>query len=154
MKRDIKEPILFKILKILGPIILVTGIVLLIVYMVGFTDGVASLSGFGFVALALLFIGSAATMFGLIPQMQKMTIKTNKYIHQANKEDLKEIADTKAEIAGDALSETATAVTRGIKQGLQDEPKKAKAKSKYCKHCGAKIDEDSKFCKECGGKLE
>ena len=87
------------------------------------------------------FIGFAGLMFGFRPELSKMTIKSAKYIQQENREDLKDLTKTSAEIASDAIKTT----TKAIKEGLKD--------SMYCKHCGAEIDADSKFCKSCGKEL-
>ena len=73
--------------------------------------------------------------------MSKLSVKTTKYIQQENKEDMTDIANTNAEIQSDAIKTIASSVKEGFSS--EDE-------TKFCKHCGAKIDEDSRFCKECG----
>ena len=72
------------------------------------------------------------------PSMKGLLPEADKYIQQENKEDLKDIISTTADIASEAVTKTATE----IKQGIED--------TIFCKHCGAKIDFDSKFCKKCG----
>ena len=81
-------------------------------------------------------------MIGFRPEMAKLSTKTAKYIQEENKEDLKEIVTTTAEIHSEAV----TVTTKAIKEGLKD--------TMYCKHCGKEVDIDSKFCKHCGGNLE
>ena len=70
-----------------------------------------------------------------------MMTKSARYIQQQNKDDLKDIVDTTADIASDGITKT----TKAIKKGLS-------ANKIYCKHCGAQIDADSKFCNQCGEK--
>ena len=138
-----KKPILFLIFKILAGLflcVMITGIVLVIV-------------GFGNFESNLFLIGGIMGVFGLFftftfagigfsPEMTKMSMKTTKYIQQATKDDMQDIASTQAEIHSDAVKTMASAV----KEGLDD----ANQCKMYCKHCGAKIDADSHFCKACG----
>ena len=73
-------------------------------------------------------------------EIEPAMIKTTKEIQQQNKEDLTDIANTRADITANAITKTAKAV----KKGLTD--------SKVCKYCGSEIDVDSKFCNSCGAK--
>ena len=77
-------------------------------------------------------------MIGFRPEIAKMSTKSAKYIQQENKEDFRDIANSAADIASEAITKTTTA----IKKGLEDKI--------FCKHCGEKIDSDSKFCSKCG----
>ena len=72
-------------------------------------------------------------------KMSKKMIEVEKDVITDKEEDLKYIADKKADISKDAITKT----TRAIKSGFVDEVM-------YCKHCGAEIDADSTFCKKCG----
>lgn len=139
-----KKPKVFTVLKILGPCAIAIGIVLIVL-------GVVFQESFGFSGemtqpnFALLvpgifvaFAGLPMTVMGFTPEMHKTSIKTARYLQEETKEDLTEIVDTSADIASGAIKKTVNAV----KEGLKD--------TKYCKHCGAEIDEDSKFCSECG----
>ena len=92
----------------------------------------------GFMATMGGFVGVSCLIFGFRPEMMKLSTKTAKYIQEENKEDLADIADTGAEIMSGAVKKTAKAV----KEGLKD--------TKFCKYCGAEIDEDSIFCSKCG----
>ncbi len=139
-----KKPIIFLILKILAGVFLcvaITGIVLSVRGFGDFENDNFMLGGlltcFGF------FLAFTCAGIGFSPEMAKLSTKTTKYIQQANKEDLKDIATTSAEIQSEAVKTTASAV----KEGFSDSPAQD---TKYCKHCGASIDEDSRFCKECG----
>jgi predicted amidophosphoribosyltransferase len=40
------------------------------------------------------------------------------------------------------MSEAITKTTQAVNKGLDQ--------TKFCKHCGAEIDEDSAFCSKCG----
>ena len=72
-------------------------------------------------------------------KMSKRMIDVQKDIITDKEEELKYMADKKADISKDAITKTA----RAIKSGLADEVA-------YCKHCGVEIDVDSNFCKKCG----
>ena len=87
-----------------------------------------------------LFVGISCTIFGFSPQIMKAQLHTAKHIQEENKEILKDLATTQAEITSDAVTTTAAAVKRGLEDTV------------FCKHCGAKIDADSTFCSSCGGK--
>ena len=52
--------------------------------------------------------------------------------------DLTAIASNTADIVSDAVKTTAGAVAEGIRA------------TKFCKHCGEKIDADARFCTSCG----
>ena len=67
-------------------------------------------------------------------------IDVAKNVMDSNKDTMKELASSAADINKDAITTTVGA----IKEGLSDKPQK------YCKYCGEKIDEDSAFCKYCG----
>ena len=71
--------------------------------------------------------------------MSKKMIDVEKDVITDKEDELKYIADKKADISKDAITKT----TRAIKSGFVDEVM-------YCKHCGAEIDADSSFCKKCG----
>ena len=80
---------------------------------------------------------------GFSPNIMSMNAKTVKYMQQENKEVLKDIATTSAEISEEAIVKK----TKAVKKGLVSK------ETMYCKHCGQEIDADSKFCKKCGKEL-
>ncbi len=132
-----EKPKLFFWLKLIGALLLIIGIILVIL-------GTA-VSGNSIPNLSLMMPGLVCIVFSIpvlfasfIPNINKTAIKTVKYLQQNNKEDLKDIVDTTADISGDAITKTAKAIKKSIKD------------TKYCKECGEEIDKDSKFCSHCG----
>lgn len=91
----------------------------------------------------MVFFSIPTFMFSMGPVFHKLQVKTEKYVQEVSKEDLQDIATTRAEIGAEATEITAKAMATGVKDGFRD--------TKFCKHCGAEIDRDSKFCTECGG---
>lgn len=88
-----------------------------------------------------IFLTFVFLSIGFRPELSKLSTKSVKYIQEENKEDLRDIVNTNAQITKDAVTTTVQAV----KEGLEDQI--------YCKYCGNKIDKDSAFCKHCGKKL-
>lgn len=68
-------------------------------------------------------------------------IKATKYMIDEREEDLRHITDKTADIRASAVEKTVGAVKRGFQAGR-----------KYCRYCGASIEEDSAFCSRCGNK--
>ena len=137
-----KKPSSFIIFRIIGSIGIAAGILGIILVITGFGDFESNnfMVG-GFLATFGFFIGISCTVIGFLPEMSKMAVQTHKYIQNENKDDLKEIADTAAEINADAVTTIAHAAAEGFSQNTV-----------FCKECGAKIDADSKFCRYCGTK--
>ena len=136
MQKKPKHLLIFKILGILGAIATVAGIVLVII---GFGDFESNhfligsfLAAFGLMAAVL------GTTIGFGPEIAKARAKTMRYIQEENKEELAAIASTHVEIMRDAVATTAGAVADGMRE------------TKFCKHCGTKIDGDAKYCPACG----
>ena len=65
-------------------------------------------------------------------------IDVAKNVMDSNKDTMKELASSAADISKDAITTTVSAVKKGI------------VGTAYCKYCGKPIDEDSRFCKHCG----
>lgn len=136
MDRKPKHLLIFKIIGILGIAAFITGLVL-------------TVKGFGDFETNNFMIGGILTTFGVMvsflgifigfsPEIAKANAKTARYIQEENKDDLTAIATNNAEIMSDAITTTADA--------LRD----TKKATKFCKHCGEKIDSDSRFCSSCG----
>ena len=126
----------FKILGVIGVFALVTGIVLIFT---GFDDFESNNFMIGtFLAVAGVAIAATCLAAGFGPEITKARAKTIRYIQEENKDDFSAIATNNAQIMSDAVKITADAVKDGIRA------------TKFCKHCGEKIDEDSKFCSSCG----
>ena len=137
MRNKPKHLLIFKILGILGAIATVAGIVLVII---GFGDFESNkfMRG-GILACVGIFAATPCLIFGFSPEISKAQAKTQKYVLNENKEDLKDIASNIADIQSEAIKKNAAAV----KDGFQKD-------KIFCKHCGASIDADSKFCQKCG----
>lgn len=158
----VEKPKIFTILKIVAPILLVLGITLIVLsctvlgdkeVFMGETEiwpNVACLIP----GILVTFIGFLGSVFAFIPQINKTIVQTEKYLQQENKDDLTDIASTKAEIYGGAVTTT----TKAIKEGWTDGQTNSLPidddgdPQKFCKHCGQMIDADSTFCTHCGGK--
>ena len=133
-----KHFLVLKIVGFIGLFLTITGLILIFTGFGDFSTNNFMIGGFVFMAgFSMSFYG---LIFGFSPELAKLKTKTTKYIQQENKEDLKDIVDTSADISSDAITKT----TRAIKKGFKD--------TMFCKHCGAEIDEDSTFCKKCGKK--
>lgn len=134
------KPKIFLTLRIIGFSLLGFGAVMAVIGLSLFGNFDSS-----FIGITLLSIGGfcfvpgiAMVFISFMPGINKTMIKTAKYIQEDNKQDLKDIANTGAEISEEAITRT----VRAVKKGFQN--------TKYCRHCGAEILEDSKFCSKCG----
>lgn len=136
-----KKPKHLIVLKIFGVVFACVGVAGIVLTVLGFGnfDNNYFVIG-GPMACIGLFLAVVCLVFGFSPEIAKLSTKTSKYIQEENKQDLTDIATTKADISGEAI----TKVSKSIKKGFKN--------TKYCKYCGAEIDADSSFCKECGKK--
>ena len=139
MSNKPKHFLILKIVGVVGVIVAVFGGVLAINGFDDFESNHFMIGGF------LAVVGFATGIFGLTtgfaPEIAKAHAKTTRYIQEENKDDFTAIATNTAEIVSDAVKTTASAVAEGIRA------------TKFCKHCGEKIDADSKFCSSCGKEL-
>lgn len=136
-----EKPKHLKTLKIIGFFGVAVGIFGFILAISGFGD--FNTNNFmigGFLGTFGMFIGLSCLMIGFRPEMSKLGIKSAKYIQEDNKNDLKDMANTTADITSEAI----TKVAQSIKEGFEE--------SIYCKYCGEKIDADSIYCSKCGKK--
>ena len=69
-----------------------------------------------------------------------VVLNTKKNILDENEDNLREMANRKANIQRDYVKTMANAIHEGLKEN----------DTIYCKYCGTLIDSDSKFCKKCG----
>ena len=139
MNNKPKHFTLFKVIGFVGAIIAIIGIINLIS---GFGDFTTHNFLIGMFLFPIgMFVGVMFLSLGFRPELTKMATKSAKYIQEENKQVLKDIVSTSAEITSEAVTTTAKAVKEGLKDTM------------YCKHCGKLIDKDSIYCKECGNKL-
>jgi hypothetical protein len=137
-----QKPLHFLILKIVGFLLLAVVITGIGFVFTGFGDFSSNNFMIGGLMVTFGLFGAALCLFvGFSPELSRMQTKSARYIQNENKDDLKEIAATSAEIASDAVSITARAVREGLRDTI------------FCKHCGKEIDADSKFCSHCGKML-
>lgn len=138
MNNQPKHFLIFKIIGVIGVIAAVTGMVLAVT---GFGDFESNnfMIG-GFLSVLGIMMAGFGIMIGFVPEIAKARTKVIRYIQEENKEDLSAIASNSAEMMSDAVTTTASAFAAGMK------------KTKFCKHCGEKIDSDSRFCSSCGGE--
>lgn len=137
-----KKPVHFLVLKIVGFIgiaVAITGVIMLVAGIKDPEKFILFVVG-GFMMTGGLACGSTGMVLGFAPEISRLSAKTRKYIQEENKEDLTDIADTHADIIGGAVQK----VTGSVREGMK--------KSKFCKYCGAEIDEDSLYCNMCGKK--
>lgn len=148
-----KIPTLFLVLRIVGFGLIAAGITLLILAIAtkvpemgqnGWFEAEEKKSLLMFGGITCLIFSVPMLVTGFMSKIQKsfskVSIQTTSEIIEENKEDLKNISNTTAEIQREAITTKAKAVKDGLKDTI------------YCKHCGAEIDSDSTFCKECGKK--
>ena len=141
-KEDIfmnQKPMHFLVFKIVGFVFLTVTVVGIAFVLTGFGDFSSNKFMIGGLMTTFGLFGAVSSlMLGFSPELSKMHTKSARYIQSENKDELKEIATTSAEIASDAVSITARAVQNGLRNTI------------FCKHCGKEIDADSKFCSHCG----
>ena len=143
-----EEPKFFRILRIVAPCLLIVGVLLIVLSWTVFSKetwaGKDPSWGMFIPGVIAAFFSLPTFFMGFMPKLSKTMAKANIYItkgiQQENKRDLTDIANTTADISGEAITKT----TRAIKKGFKD--------TKFCKHCGTEIDADSKFCNSCGGE--
>lgn len=138
-----QKPIIFLILKILAPLFLAVAITGIVLSVKGFGDFESNnfMVG-GMLATFGIFLTAICAIFGFSPEIRKLSIKTQKYQIEENKQDLTDIANATADITKGAVKTTASAVKDGFTEPTEPQM--------YCKHCGAQIDANSRFCKVCG----
>ena len=137
-----KKPIIFLVLKLIGLIGLVIFIIGIIKLVNGFGNFEDNSFTVGMFMMPIgLFVASTGLFMGFRPELTKHSINTAKYIQEENKEELKELIQTSAEIGSGAITTTVKAIEEGLKETI------------YCKYCGKPIDSDSQFCKHCGKQL-
>ena len=127
---DNKRNKIFTIFKALGFTSLGVGILLIIlgtvVFRGSFGDGTIPNIPLLVIGAFLIPISLALIIWGFSKKISAFMIGTIGDIQSENKDTMKNMAST----------------TKAIKDGIKD--------TKFCKHCGTKIDNDSKFCKNCG----
>ena len=133
------KPKHFLIFKLIGFVSLMVALAGLVLLIVGFGDFEHNWFLFGILMLPIGFFGAVLGLVnGFMPEISRATARSASYIQKQNKDALKEIANTSAEINKEAVATIASAVSEGLGEKM------------FCKHCGKRIDADSKFCSFCG----
>lgn len=141
---ELKEPKHLLVLRLLGLGALVAGITLAVLGFFVFKmefgfDGKKIANPALFVPGIFLIVFSLPMLFmGFSAKIAKMRLASERYMQEQNKQQLTQMADTKADIVSPAVEKTAKAV----KNGLEDKT--------TCLHCGEAIEKGSKFCNHCG----
>ncbi|MFG0254731.1 MAG: zinc ribbon domain-containing protein [Rhodopirellula sp. JB053] len=132
------------VLRVLGPLILLTGIGFTIVGMVSF---IASFGSFeppryfwcGFVGLPLMFVGAVMTQVGFVGAIARY--------HAGEIAPVgKDTFNYMAEGTQGGVKTMASAIGAGLSEGMQ-------SNSVRCVKCGSANDAQAKFCDECGTAL-
>ena len=165
----VKRTKVYLVLKIISILLLLGSLTMIILSFTldGEQDTYFGLRMGGFLCLPisifLLFIA-------FLPNIQSAMIKTNKYIIDKNKENLKEISQQHAEISSIGAKKIAKSITEGVLEQkevqtktdstssvetitCQDCGEKNEAGSKFCSNCGKSLD-TAKYCANCGKKIE
>lgn len=137
-----KKPKFFLVLKIVAICMLVVGVTLIVLGTTKYKIDDYMLNPALFApGIVLTVLSLPCFIISFLPEIQRLGVKTIKYMQNANKEDLKDISTQSVDIRSEAIKNTAKSIKDGIKDTM------------YCKECGAVIDADSKYCKECGKKI-
>lgn len=131
-----KHLLVLKIIGLIGIALAIVGFVMVIKGFGDFEHNTFMLGGF-LMSVGML-VGVSCLVWGFRPEIIRLSTKTAKYVQEDVKEDLTDIAETGSEIVGGAVKN----ITRAVKDGLKQ--------TKFCKYCGAEIDEDSVYCNKCG----
>ena len=138
-----QKPVFFLILKIFALLSLAAAITGFVLVAKGFGDFESNNFMIGSILASFgIFAAIPCGIFGFTPEINKLNVKARKYQLEENKEDLKDIANTTAEISKEAIKTTASAMKDGFTDNTEP--------TIYCKHCGGVIDADSRFCRFCG----
>ena len=136
-----KKPKMFLVLKILGFSVLVIGIILIILSLTALKQEDGPMFGILMPGIFLAMSCLPMLFIGFSDKIAKVSIAMATHIQEENKDKLKTMTSTRADIASDAVKTTA----RAAKEGFVGE-------KMFCKYCGSEIDNDSIFCKACGKK--
>ena len=125
--------------KLLGGIFLIAAVVGIILLITGIGDFDKPNFFIGMFLLPIgLFLGSIFAIIGFKPEITRHSLKVAKRLQEENKDLLKDLATTTAEIHSNSIKLTAKSFNEALNESI------------CCKHCGKQIDANSKFCNFCG----
>jgi RNA polymerase subunit RPABC4/transcription elongation factor Spt4 len=143
-----------QILRVLGPIILIIGILFIISGTRSFFEmGNQTPSNYfgdstsgdnfdhAFIGMPLVFVGAVMSMFGYMGKVARYQASELAPVG-------KDVANYMMDHTRESAREFAGAIGEGLKQGRQSPPIE-----KHCGSCGSTVDEDSQFCDQCGNQV-
>ena len=147
------------LLRILGPILLITGVLLLIIGGIrmfspawshdpfdSFEQSArTSFSGFGMVAAGMLclFCGSVMTIYGFMGRVTRYSAAEIAPVAS-------DTFNCLAQGSKQGIATVAKSIASGIAQGMKEPP----VSDTQCPQCGAVSESDASFCSQCGHSLE
>jgi hypothetical protein len=134
------------VLRIAGPVVLVIGIILTVIGAASILmdSGSFTPDHFGwlsFVGMPLMFVGGVCTLQGYMGATARYAMRENAPVGV-------DTINYVAEGTQPAMTTMARAVTTGVRQGLDAQPRTV------CAQCHTANDADARFCKACGAPLK
>lgn len=124
-------------MRILGPIILVAGILMTVIAIANFFSGNMSTDFIPFISLPMMFIGSVLSMFG--------------YMGALSRYSASQTAPVAKDVTNYILDNTKESIG-GVAKEISDNLHKSKVE-KICPHCKEEVKDTAKFCDHCGKSL-
>lgn len=120
------------------------------------SGGLGMISALAIGGMVLIVIG---LLMGGYMLFFRMGANMQKNILETHKDTLTDLSNTGAEIKKGAVGTYAKTIKEVWNENEDStnaennkDANKTGVKTKYCKHCGKKIDADSNFCNHCGGE--
>ena len=136
------------VLRVIGPILLVIGLIFIVIRMVGFFSAFGKMSPpkniwCPFVGMPLLFVGIVLTKFGFMGKVVR---------YQAGEiaPVAKDTFNYVAKGASPGIKAAAAAIGQGLSQGANGED----ISQIQCPNCTSLQDNDAKFCDDCGSQIQ
>lgn len=144
------------VLRVMGPLILIAGLVLTLIGLSAFFTGFGQSPSFGepppgfrrfflaFLGLPMMAIGGAITKFAFMGAVAR-------YVASEAAPVAKDTTNYMIDGTRDAIGDLAQSVGAGIAQGLSGE--RPEADTIGCPSCGHACDPGARFCDQCGAKI-
>ena len=138
------------VLRIIGPILLLIGILFMLV---GFVDFIAAMSGFGmprlfwcfFIGIPFMFVGGALSIYGFMGSVARYSAGEMAPV-------AKDTFNYMAEGTEEGVQTVASAIGKGLSDGLTagGPPRDIAVR---CPRCNTVTGEDSRYCPACGSPM-